>query len=147
MDAGRHVMLTVYGMTHNSGVIPERPGKPWTLHVWAESDLFFRQQGKESLGLLARYRLQMTLAKELKVKCLLKEGYVNVSTENNLLQTKWLINIWSWDRLSSMAVRLIFNVWWERPGTEAARFEFYLLFFLYSDINKLADHITVSDLW
>lgn len=81
---------------------------------------------------------------------LLRRGYVNVSPENNLLQSKWLINIWSRDRLSSRAAGLIFSVWRVSIERETAGFEFYLLsffFFLYSDINKLADRITVSDLW
>lgn len=62
---------------------------------------------------------------------LLRRGYVNVSPENNLLQTKWLINIWSWDRLSSRAVRLIFSVWWVSLERETAGFEFYLLSFFF----------------
>lgn len=60
-------------------------------------------------------------------KRLLKRGYVNTSTENNFLQSKWLINIWLWDRLSSRAARLIFNVWWVSLERETAGFEFYLL--------------------
>lgn len=67
-------MLTVYGMTRNPSVIPEQPGNPELLHVCAESDLFLRGRGRENPGLLARYGLQMTLARELKAGAPFEKG-------------------------------------------------------------------------
>lgn len=49
-------MLTVYGMTHNPGVIPEQPGNPELLHVQAESDLSSRQQGVGAGGWEGHWR-------------------------------------------------------------------------------------------
>lgn len=79
-----------------------------------EGDLFSRQQGRGKSSLAGQILSSNDTGEGAGGRnTFFRKEMQMLSTENNLLQAKLQIDIWQWDRMSTIVTQVIFNLWWE----------------------------------